>query len=225
MCATAHPQPPLSLYVHVPWCVKKCPYCDFNSHGLRGELPVRGYVAALLADLDGDLRDFGDAVAGREIISVFFGGGTPSLFPPEAIAEILDGATARLAFASTCEVTLETNPGTVEHGRFDGYARAGVNRISFGVQSFDDAALAALGRIHSSGEAERAVKLAQDAGFDNINLDLMYALPRQSLQGALADVERAIALAPTHISHYQLTLEPNTAFAANPPPLPDDDDA
>lgn len=217
--------PPLSLYLHIPWCVKKCPYCDFNSHGLRGELPVRAYVAALLADLDGDLHDFEDALSGREIISVFFGGGTPSLFAPEAIAEILDGASARLKFAHDCEITLETNPGTVEHGRFDGYARAGVNRISFGVQSFDDAMLRALGRIHSSGEAEDAVKLAQDAGFDNINLDLMYALPKQSLQGALVDVERAVALRPAHISHYQLTLEPNTAFAVNPPPLPDDDAA
>ena len=205
--------------------MKKCPYCDFNSHGLRGALPVREYVAALLADLDGDLRDLADAIGGREIISVFFGGGTPSLFAPEAIAEILDGAAARLAFARNCEVTLETNPGTVEHGRFDGYARAGVNRISFGVQSFDDAMLRALGRIHSASEAEAAVRLAQDAGFDNINLDLMYALPQQNPDGALADVARAVALAPAHISHYQLTLEPNTAFAANPPPLPDDDDA
>ncbi|MGN6314284.1 MAG: radical SAM family heme chaperone HemW [Rhodanobacteraceae bacterium] len=216
---------PLSLYVHIPWCVKKCPYCDFNSHGLRGELPGREYVAALLADLDGDLRDFGEATAGREIASVFFGGGTPSLFAPERIAEILEGADRRLKFAHGCEITLETNPGTVEHGRFDGYARAGVNRISFGVQSFDDAMLRALGRIHSSGESESAVKLAQDAGFDNINLDLMYALPKQTLDGALADIERAITLAPAHISHYQLTLEPNTAFAASPPPLPDDDAA
>jgi oxygen-independent coproporphyrinogen-3 oxidase len=216
---------PLSLYIHIPWCVKKCPYCDFNSHGLRGELPVHEYVAALLADLDGDLRDSGETIAGREILSVFFGGGTPSLFAPEAIAEILDGASARLKFARDCEITLETNPGTVEHGRFDGYARAGINRISFGVQSFDDAMLRALGRIHSASEAEAAVKLGQDAGFDNLNLDLMYALPKQSLDGALADVERAIALAPAHISHYQLTLEPNTAFAANPPPLPDDDAA
>ncbi|HET6912323.1 MAG TPA: radical SAM family heme chaperone HemW [Rhodanobacteraceae bacterium] len=216
---------PLALYIHIPWCVKKCPYCDFNSHGLRGELPMREYVAALLADLDGDLRDFGNAVAGREIASVFFGGGTPSLFAPEAIAEILDGAAARLKFARNCEITLEANPGTVEHGRFDGYARAGVNRISFGVQSFDDAMLRALGRIHSSSEAEAAIKLAQDGGFDNINLDLMYALPKQTRAGALGDIERAIALAPAHISHYQLTLEPNTAFAANPPPLPDDDAA
>ncbi len=216
---------PLSLYIHIPWCVKKCPYCDFNSHGLRGALPVHEYVAALLADLDGDLRDFGDAIAGREIISVFFGGGTPSLFPPDAIAEILEGAAARLAFTRGCEITLETNPGTVEHGRFDGYRQAGVNRISFGVQSFDDEKLRALGRIHSSAEAEAAVKLAQDAGFDNINLDLMYALPRQTPDQALHDIERAIALQPAHISHYQLTLEPGTPFAKRPPPLPDHDAA
>ncbi|MBS0432510.1 MAG: radical SAM family heme chaperone HemW [Proteobacteria bacterium] len=216
---------PLALYIHIPWCVRKCPYCDFNSHGLRGELPVHDYVTALLADLDGDLRDFGEAVAGREILSVFFGGGTPSLFPPDAIARILDGAAARLPFARGCEVTLETNPGTVEHGRFDGYARAGVNRISFGVQSFDDEKLRALGRIHSAGEAEDAVKQAQDAGFDNINLDLMYALPGQTAEGAMHDVDRAIALGPAHLSHYQLTLEPNTEFAAHPPPLPDDDAA
>ncbi|MGH8163551.1 MAG: radical SAM family heme chaperone HemW [Rhodanobacteraceae bacterium] len=217
--------PLFSLYIHIPWCVKKCPYCDFNSHGRQGELPVREYVAALLADLDGDLRDFGDATANREIISVFFGGGTPSLFAPEAIADILDGATARLSFARHCEITLETNPGTVEHGRFDGYLAAGVSRLSFGVQSFDDDKLRRLGRIHSAAEAERAIKQAQDAGYDNINLDLMYALPRQTIEQSLADIERAIALSPAHISHYQLTLEPNTAFAANPPPLPDDDAA
>lgn len=186
---------------------------------------MQDYVQALLADLDGDLRDFGDALSGREIISVFFGGGTPSLFPPEAIARILDGVAARLPFAHDCEITLETNPGTVEHGRFDGYRAAGVNRISFGVQSFDDAMLRALGRIHSAGEAQAAVKLAQDAGLDNINLDLMYALPRQDLDGALRDVECAIALQPAHLSHYQLTLEPNTEFAAHPPPLPDHDAA
>ncbi|HXS73491.1 MAG TPA: radical SAM family heme chaperone HemW [Rhodanobacteraceae bacterium] len=217
--------PPLSLYLHIPWCVKKCPYCDFNSHGLHGELPVREYVGALLADLDRDIADFTEALCGREIISVFFGGGTPSLFPPDAIAEILDGASKRLPFARDCEITLETNPGTVEHGRLDGYARAGVNRISFGVQSFDDEKLRTLGRIHSAEEARAAIALAQDAGLDNINLDLMYALPNQTLAGALADVDHAIALEPAHISHYQLTLEPNTAFAANPPPLPDDDHA
>ena len=218
--------PPLTLYVHMPWCVKKCPYCDFNSHGLRGvPPPYAEYVDRLLADLDADLADFGEAARGRDIVSVFFGGGTPSLFAPELVARFLDGARARLPFADGCEITLETNPGTVEHGRFDGYLAAGVNRLSFGVQSFDDDTLRRLGRIHSAGEAEAAVKSAQDAGYANLNLDLMYALPGQSLDGALADVERAIALAPAHISHYQLTLEPNTAFAANPPPLPDDDHA
>jgi oxygen-independent coproporphyrinogen-3 oxidase len=218
--------PPLSLYVHMPWCVKKCPYCDFNSHGLRSEPPpYDAYTNLLLADLDADLVDFGAAVQGRPIVSVFFGGGTPSLFAPELIERFLDGARARLPFVDDCEITLETNPGTVEHGRFDGYLAAGVNRISFGVQSFDDDKLRRLGRIHSAVEAEAAVKSAQDAGYTNINLDLMYALPQQLLDDALADVERAIALQPTHVSHYQLTLEPNTAFAANPPPLPDDDHA
>jgi oxygen-independent coproporphyrinogen-3 oxidase len=205
--------------------VKKCPYCDFNSHGLRAAMPEREYVAALLADLDGDSADFGDAVRDREIISVFFGGGTPSLFAPDSIAAILDGACQRIPFAHDCEITLETNPGTVEHGCFDGYLAAGVNRISFGVQSFDDEKLRVLGRIHSSAEAEAAIKLAQDAGYTNVNLDLMYALPNQTLDGALADVERAIALQPAHLSHYQLTLEPGTPFAKTPPPLPDHDAA
>ena len=223
--------PPLSLYIHMPWCVKKCPYCDFNSHGLRSEPPpYADYIDHLLADLDADRADFGAALEGRPgisrpIISVFFGGGTPSLFSPELIDRLLDGLRERLPLATDAEITLETNPGTVEHGRFDGYLAAGVNRISFGVQSFDDDKLKRLGRIHSANEAEAAVKSAQDAGYTNINLDLMYALPQQTLHGALADVERAVALKPTHISHYQLTLEPNTAFAANPPPLPDDDHA
>ena len=217
--------PPLALYVHMPWCVKKCPYCDYNSHGVRGEPPYAAYVDALLADLDADRSDFGHALHGRPIISVFFGGGTPSLFSPDLIARFLGGARARLPFVEDCEITLETNPGTVEHGRFDGYLAAGVNRISFGIQSFDDSKLKRLGRIHSSAEAEAAVKSAQDAGLQNINLDLMYALPEQTLSGALHDVDRAVALQPTHISHYQLTLEPNTVFAAHPPPLPDDDTA
>ncbi len=223
--------PPLSLYIHMPWCVKKCPYCDFNSHGLRSEPPpYSDYIDHLLADLDADRIDFAAALEGRSgisrpVISVFFGGGTPSLFSPELIDRLLDGVRARLPLADNAEITLETNPGTVEHGRFDGYLAAGVNRISFGVQSFDDDKLKRLGRIHSASEAEAAVKSAQDAGYANINLDLMYALPQQTLDRALADVERAVALQPTHISHYQLTLEPNTAFAANPPPLPDDDHA
>jgi oxygen-independent coproporphyrinogen-3 oxidase len=218
--------PPLSLYIHMPWCVKKCPYCDFNSHGLRSEPPpYADYIDHLLADLDADRRDFAAALLDRPVTSIFFGGGTPSLFSPELISRLLDGVRERLPLEADVEITLETNPGTVEHGRFDGYLAAGVNRISFGVQSFDDDKLRRLGRIHSAGEADAAVKSAQDAGYRNINLDLMYALPQQDLDGALGDVERAIALQPTHISHYQLTLEPNTAFAANPPPLPDDDHA
>lgn len=214
--------PPLALYVHIPWCVKKCPYCDFNSHGQKGALPQREYVAALLADLEQDLP----LVWGRPVTSVFFGGGTPSLFSADAIAAFLDGAAARLRFRPNLEVTLETNPGTIEHDRFEAYARAGINRLSFGIQSFDDGCLARLGRIHDSAQARRAVSLAQDAGFSNINLDLMYALPQQSLAMALDDLEQAFALAPAHISHYQLTLEPNTVFAARPPQgIPEEDDA
>ena len=212
--------PPLSLYVHVPWCVRKCPYCDFNSHEGRGALPFDAYVDALLADLDHDLP----LAWGRTVHTVFFGGGTPSLMPAECIDRFLQGASSRLRFAPGCEITLETNPGTAEHGRFEGYRAAGVNRLSFGIQSFDDGCLQRLGRIHDSGEAEAAVKLAQDAGFDNLNLDLMYALPGQSLAMAEHDLERAFALQPAHVSHYQLTLEPNTVFAARPPQgIPDDD--
>ena len=212
--------PPLALYVHVPWCVRKCPYCDFNSHQARGEPPFADYVDALLRDLDQDLP----MVWGRPVHSVFFGGGTPSLMPPEQIDRFLQGASARLRLAPGCEITLEANPGTAEHGRFDGYLAAGVNRLSFGIQSFDDGCLQRLGRIHDSREAEAAVKLATDAGFDNFNLDLMYALPGQDLDMALHDLERALALGPAHLSHYQLTLEPNTLFAARPPAgIPDED--
>ncbi|WP_408950891.1 radical SAM family heme chaperone HemW [Lysobacter sp. Hz 25] len=218
--------PPLSLYVHLPWCVRKCPYCDFNSHEYKGgkgsALPYDAYVDALLADLEHDLP----LVWGRPVHSVFFGGGTPSLFPPEFIDRFLQGASARLRFAPGCEITLETNPGTAEHGRFELYRAAGVNRLSFGIQSFDDGCLQRLGRIHDSQEAEAAVKLAQDAGFDNLNLDLMYALPGQTLAMAERDLERAFALDPAHLSHYQLTLEPNTVFAARPPQgIPDEDSA
>ncbi|QWF18051.1 radical SAM family heme chaperone HemW [Lysobacter capsici] len=214
--------PPLSLYVHLPWCVRKCPYCDFNSHEGRGALPFDAYVQALIADLEHDLP----LVWGRTVHSVFFGGGTPSLFPPEFIDRFLQAASARLRFAPGAEITLETNPGTAEHGRFELYKAAGVNRLSFGIQSFDDGCLKRLGRIHDSGEAEAAVKLAQDAGFDNLNLDLMYALPGQTLAMAEHDLQRAFALQPAHISHYQLTLEPNTVFAARPPQgIPDEDGA
>ena len=214
--------PPLSLYVHLPWCVRKCPYCDFNSHAAKGELPFEAYVDALVRDLEHDLP----LAWGRTVHSVFFGGGTPSLFPPDAIDRFLQAASARLRFAPQAEITLEANPGTAEHGRFDGYRAAGVNRVSFGIQSFDDGCLQRLGWIHDSAEAEAAVKLAQDAGLDNLNLDLMYALPGQDLAMAERDLERAFALQPAHISHYQLTLEPNTAFFARPPQgIPDEDAA
>ncbi|MGA9335224.1 MAG: radical SAM family heme chaperone HemW [Rudaea sp.] len=213
--------PPLSLYVHIPWCVRKCPYCDFNSHNAPSALPQAEYIGALLRDLDHDLP----LIHGRPLQSIFFGGGTPSLFAPEYIARILDEVAARVAFASDIEISLETNPGTVEHGPFADYGRAGVNRISFGVQSFDDGALKRIGRIHDGEQALHAIKSAQDAGIENLNLDLMYALPQQKLAGALADVEKAISLQTPHLSHYQLSLEPNTQFAANPPPLPDEDSA
>ena len=214
--------PPLSLYVHLPWCVRKCPYCDFNSHQRRGTLPFEAYVDALIADLEYDLP----LVWGRVVHSVFFGGGTPSLFPPEAIDRFLQLASARLRFTPNAEITLEANPGTLEHGPFPGYRKAGVNRLSIGVQSFDDDCLQRLGRIHTRGDAAAAVKAAQDAGFDNINLDLMYALPGQSLPMALSDLDQALALAPTHLSHYQLTLEAGTAFGARPPTgIPDEDNA
>jgi oxygen-independent coproporphyrinogen-3 oxidase len=214
--------PPLALYIHSPWCVKKCPYCDFNSHGQKAELPVADYIAALTRDLEQDLP----LVWGRTITSVFFGGGTPSLFSGAAIGDILSMANSRLRFAPNCEITLECNPGTAEHDRFTSYLAAGVNRLSFGVQSFDDGCLERLGRIHDAERARAAVISAQDAGFANINLDLMYALPQQTLAIALNDVEQALALNPQHLSHYQLTLEPNTLFAAKPPAgIPEMDDA
>ena len=209
----------IAIYVHLPWCVRKCPYCDFNSHVRPDRLPEAEYVAALLADLDGDL----DLAAEREVTSVFLGGGTPSLFGAGAIASLLDGLAARLPFRRDAEVTMEANPGTLEHGRFAGYARAGVNRVSLGAQSFDAAALRALGRIHGPDEIPAAVGELVDAGIDNFNLDLMYALPQQTRESALADLESAIALGPAHLSRYQLTLEPGTVFHSRPPPLPDDD--
>jgi len=214
--------PPLALYIHIPWCVKKCPYCDFNSHGQKSELPVADYIVALTRDLEQDLP----LVWGRSISSVFFGGGTPSLFSGAAIGEILSMANSRLRFAPNCEITMECNPGTAEHDRFTSYLAAGVNRLSFGVQSFDDGCLERLGRIHDAERARTAVINAQDAGFTNINLDLMYALPQQTLAMALNDVEQALALNPQHLSHYQLTLEPNTLFAAKPPAgIPEMDEA
>jgi putative oxygen-independent coproporphyrinogen III oxidase len=211
--------PPLALYVHLPWCVRKCPYCDFNSHGLKGELPEKAYVEALTRDLEAQAAQ----VEGREILSVFFGGGTPSLFSPAAIAEILSAARSRLTVTAAAEVTLEANPGTIERGRFAEYRAAGINRISLGAQSFDAARLSALGRIHSADETRRAAAELHASGIENFNLDLMYGLPGQDVRGALADIDAALALAPAHVSHYQLTIEPGTVFAAHPPPLPQDD--
>lgn len=211
--------PPLSLYIHIPWCVKKCPYCDFNSHRAQSELPIDDYVAALLADLAMDAP----LARERPISTVFFGGGTPSLFPPAAIARILESAKALVAFAPDVEITLEANPGTIEHGRFDGYRDAGVNRVSFGVQSFDDTTLRRIGRIHGGDEARRAVSEAKLAGIHDFNIDLMYALPAQTVAMAISDLEAALSLSPSHLSYYQLTLEPNTEFAKRPPPLPDED--
>ena len=207
--------PPLSLYVHIPWCVRKCPYCDFNSHERTGELPEREYVRKLVADLEALLP----SVWGRRLGTVFIGGGTPSLFSPEAIDELLAAVRARLPLEPAAEVTLEANPGTVEAARFRGFRAAGVNRISLGVQSLDDRRLAALGRIHGAAEARRAVETAL-ASFDNVNIDLMYGLPEQSLEEATIDVKEAIACGVPHVSAYQLTLEPNTVFYRRPPPLP-----
>jgi putative oxygen-independent coproporphyrinogen III oxidase len=211
--------PPLALYVHLPWCVRKCPYCDFNSYALKGALPEAQYVEALQRDLASQA----EAASDRPIVSLFFGGGTPSLFSPAGIGRIIEIARARLSFAPDAEITLEANPGTIERGRFTEYRAAGVNRVSLGAQSFDAAQLAALGRIHSPADTSRAVEELHAAGLENFNLDLMYALPGQEIAGAAADVDAALALSPAHLSHYQLTLEPGTAFAAHPPSLPDDD--
>ena len=211
--------PPLGLYVHLPWCLRKCPYCDFNSHALAGAVPAEAYVDALLADLEAEAP----AVAGRTVETVFIGGGTPSLFPPEAVGRLLAGAAARVAMSADAEITLEANPGAADESRFHGYREAGVNRLSIGVQSFDARALHRLGRIHGPDDAVAAASAARAAGFRHVNLDLMYGLPGQTLDAALADVEQALALAPDHLSHYQLTLEPGTAFHARPPRLPDDD--
>jgi oxygen-independent coproporphyrinogen-3 oxidase len=213
--------PPLSLYIHMPWCVRKCPYCDFNSYTLRETLPEMQYVAALDRDMEAQSSD----VRARPIISIFFGGGTPSLFPPEAIGRVLETARRHFTVAADCEITLEANPGTVERGRFTGYREAGVNRVSLGAQSFDARQLETLGRIHSPGETTRAAEELHAAGLSNFNLDLMYALPGQDVVGAVSDVEQALALSPAHLSHYQLTLEPGTQFAAKPPTLPGDDAA
>jgi oxygen-independent coproporphyrinogen-3 oxidase len=203
----------------MPWCVRKCPYCDFNSHVAPEAIPQQQYIDALLEDLAIDNA----AVQGRALVSVFFGGGTPSLFAPDQVGRFLEAARAQMAFASDVEITLEANPGTIEHGRFSGYRDAGINRVSLGVQTFDAGHLRTLGRIHGSDDIGRAVEEVVRAGFENFNLDLMYGLPAQSQQQALADLDAALALEPAHISHYQLTLEPGTAFYHRPPSLPESD--
>jgi putative oxygen-independent coproporphyrinogen III oxidase len=210
--------PPLALYVHIPWCVRKCPYCDFNSHERTGALPEKEYVDKLL----GDLEEMLPSVWGRPLVSMFIGGGTPSLFSPESIDALLSGVRARLKLEPGAEITLEANPGTVEAARFQGFRAAGVNRISIGVQSYDDRMLAALGRIHSADEARRAIAAAR-ASYDNVNIDLMYGLPGQTAAMARADIEEAARAGVPHVSAYQLTIEPNTVFFSKPPPLPEHD--
>jgi len=210
---------PLGLYVHLPWCVRKCPYCDFNSHPLRHEIPEAAYIDALLREAARRRND----VPGRTVGTVFIGGGTPSLFSPQAIGRLLDGLAAQFTIDPDAEVTLEANPGTLDNTRLGGFRAAGVNRLSLGVQSFNDRLLRAIGRIHDAQQALDAVLAARRAGFDHLNLDLMYGLPGQTVAQAGGDLATAIALAPEHLSWYQLTIEPDTAFGARPPPLPDDE--
>ncbi|MBO9481783.1 radical SAM family heme chaperone HemW [Salinisphaera sp. G21_0] len=211
--------PPLSLYIHVPWCVKKCPYCDFNSHRITGDIPEDAYIKALLHDIDNEL----DSVQGRSIHSIFIGGGTPSLLTANAYQQLFNGLQSRVRFSDDIEITMEANPGTYEHDRFQAYLEVGVNRLSLGVQSFQDEKLAALGRIHCADEARQAIAAITSHGFSNINIDLMHGLPGQSPEDALYDLKQAIDLKPAHISWYQLTIEPNTVFYAKTPVLPPDD--
>jgi putative oxygen-independent coproporphyrinogen III oxidase len=211
----------LALYVHLPWCVRKCPYCDFNSHQLKSGQPDAAYIDALIRDFDAEAP----RLEGRRIDTVFFGGGTPSLFAPSDFARLLKALKTRIDFADDVEITLEANPGTIERGRFSGYAEAGINRVSLGAQSFDANALNVLGRIHSADDTYRAVEELRCAKLDNFNLDLMYALPQQTLEQAANDVKIACSLQPAHISYYQLTLEPGTVFHSRPPPLPDEEAA
>jgi oxygen-independent coproporphyrinogen-3 oxidase len=210
---------PLALYVHMPWCVRKCPYCDFNSHQLKSAKPDGAYIDSLIRDLDCELP----LLAGRAITTVFFGGGTPSLFHPEEFKRLLSALRQRIEVAADAEITLEANPGTIERGRFAEYAQAGINRVSLGAQTFAPRALELLGRIHTADDTHRAVEELRAAGIGNFNLDLMYALPQQSFDEAMEDVRVACALNPAHISYYQLTLEPGTVFHARPPPLPDEE--
>ncbi len=210
---------PLSLYVHIPWCIKKCPYCDFNSHESRSAIPENEYIDALILDLTRHAK----LVSEREVISIFIGGGTPSLFSARSIERLLQAIHAQLTLAQNVEVTIEANPGTLDQKNFSGFRQIGINRISIGVQSFNDAHLQTLGRIHSAQTAYNAIASAKQAGFENFNIDLMYALPNQTVAQAAFDIEQAIKQEPTHISYYQLTLEPNTYFFNHPPPLPNDE--
>ncbi|TKB47118.1 radical SAM family heme chaperone HemW [Thalassotalea mangrovi] len=212
--------PKLSLYIHIPWCVQKCPYCDFNSHALKQDIDEPAYIDALMQDLDDDIARF---QIDRPVHSIFIGGGTPSLFSAKGIATILDGVSERLTLNTDTEITLEANPGTVEAGKFKGFADAGVNRLSIGVQSFASDKLLKLGRIHDSSQAIRAAELAHQAGIKSFNLDLMHGLEQQNVAHALDDLRQAIDLNPHHLSWYQLTIEPNTAFSSKPPTLPEDD--
>jgi putative oxygen-independent coproporphyrinogen III oxidase len=216
--------PPLALYAHFPWCVQKCPYCDFNSHKAPGQIPERRYIDALLEDLKLEISLDPDGFAARPLVSIFFGGGTPSLFSPDAIDSLLTGINQHLPIGASAEITLEANPGTIEHGQFAAYKAAGINRISLGAQSFHPEQLKKLGRIHGSGDINASVEELRRAGIDNFNLDLMYGLPEQTIEQALADLQQAIALGPAHLSHYQLTLEPGTPFFHRPPKLPDGED-
>ena len=209
--------PPLSLYIHIPWCLRKCPYCDFNSHEARGEVPERQYVDAVIADLEAAVP----GVWGRRVHAIFVGGGTPSLFSPESIDRLLTAARTLLPVESDAEVTLEANPGTFEQAKFRAFREAGVNRLSVGIQSFDDARLEAIGRVHGGDEARRAARIAVET-FERVNLDLMYALPGQDAAGALADVTEALSFGPGHLSAYHLTIEPNTLFHRYPPAVPDE---
>jgi putative oxygen-independent coproporphyrinogen III oxidase len=211
--------PPLSIYIHTPWCVRKCPYCDFNSHAIRDELPEKQYLQALLRDLEQDLPQ----VWGRRVQSVFIGGGTPSVLSPEFYDQLFSALRALVMISANAEITLEANPGTTDYEKFKGFREAGINRLSMGVQSFDDEQLLGLGRIHNATEVLKAFEAARNAGFNNINLDLMFGLPAQTVQQGLRDVEQALQLQPEHLSYYQLTIEPNTLFHAKPPVLPDDD--
>jgi len=211
--------PPLSLYIHMPWCIKKCPYCDFNSHELKANLAEEEYIEALLADL----QEHRDNIKGRTLHSIFIGGGTPSLFSASSITKLLDAIHSTLPFPKHLEITLEANPGAIDQQQFQGFHQAGINRLSIGVQSFQEKKLKALGRIHSGDEAQRAVNIARKAGINNFNIDLMFGLPEQNIQDALYDLQMATSLSPTHISWYQLNIEPHTAFYHRPPVLPHDE--